>query len=87
MADLKDPRWMVAKAMLLLLCGLLAAGIVIAESPSLKTAGLIAIAIWGFCRAYYFAFYVIEHYIDREFRFAGLTSVAVYLWRNWRHKK
>lgn len=87
MADLKDPRWMVAKAMLLLLCGLLAAGIVIAESPSLKTAGLIAIAIWGFCRAYYFAFYVIEHYIDREFHFAGLTSVAVYLWRNWRHKK
>jgi hypothetical protein len=33
-----------------------------------------AIAIWAFCRAYYFAFYVIEHYVDSSFKFAGLGS-------------
>jgi hypothetical protein len=36
------------------------------------------LAIWAFCRAYYFAFYVIENYIDPKFRFAGLLSVLGY---------
>jgi len=54
---------------------LIASAILIMESPSLKVAALLGIAAWAFCRAYYFAFYVIEHYIDPSFRFAGLTSV------------
>ncbi|MDE0594166.1 MAG: hypothetical protein OSB65_02865 [Roseibacillus sp.] len=29
---------------------------------------LLAIAIWSFSRAYYFAFYVIEKDLDHEFR-------------------
>ena len=33
-----------------------------------------AVAIWAFCRAYYFAFYVIELYVDPGQRFAGLGS-------------
>lgn len=37
---------------------------------------LLALSIWGFCRAYYFAFYVIEKYVDPEFRFSGLLSFA-----------
>jgi hypothetical protein len=40
---------------------------------------MLAIAIWSFCRAYYFAFYVIQHYTDPQFRFAGLLSFAQYL--------
>ena len=40
---------------------------------------LLAIAIWSFARAYYFAFYVIEHYIDGEYKFAGLWSFWMYL--------
>ena len=31
-------------------------------------------------RPAYFAFYVIEHYIDDSYRFAGLSSFARYLW-------
>jgi hypothetical protein len=33
------------------------------------------LAIWAFCRAYYFAFYVLEKYVDPQYRFAGLWSV------------
>jgi len=44
--------------------------------PDFQLALLIAIAIWAFCRAFYFAFYVIEHYVDPSFRFAGLSSFA-----------
>jgi hypothetical protein len=41
-----------------------------------------AVAIWAFCRAYYFAFYVIERYIDPGFRFAGLSSLVRYALQN-----
>ena len=50
----------------------------------MKVAVLLAIAIWSFCRFYYFAFYVIEHYVDPQFRFAGLGSFVRYLWKRWR---
>lgn len=78
MADLKNPRIIYAKGALFLLAGLTAAGLVIAETPSLKLALLLAISIWSFCRAYYFAFYVIEHYVDPSYKFAGLTSFIAY---------
>jgi hypothetical protein len=42
---------------------------------------LLAVAIWCFARAYYFAFYVIEHYVDDSYRFSGLWSFALYLMR------
>ena len=41
---------------------------------------LLAVSVWCFCRFYYFAFYVIEHYVDSNYRFAGLWSFAGYLW-------
>ena len=40
---------------------------------------LLGVAIWSFCRAYYFAFYVIERYVDPSFKFSGLFSVLKYL--------
>lgn len=76
--DLTDPRWMYTKAALLLLGGLLSVAIILIESPSWRLAALLALAIWCFCRAYYFAFYVIGKYIDPGFKFAGLTSVLRY---------
>ena len=65
----------------MLATGLLATTLLLFESPSLKTAILLGVAIWGFARAYYFAFYVIEHYIDPTFRFASLTAFARYAWK------
>jgi hypothetical protein len=81
MADLRNPKVIIAKGFLFLFCGILASGILLLESPSWRVAILLAIAIWGFSRFYYFAFYVIEHYVDDGYRFAGLWSCAWYLWR------
>lgn len=81
MTDIRDPRLLYAKALLLVLTGLIAAALILLEYPDWKVALLLAIAIWSFARAYYFAFYVIEHYIDPTFRFAGLTSLVSYLLR------
>jgi hypothetical protein len=81
MKDIRDPRLLYAKGFLFLFGGLLAAGLLLAESPSWKVAVLLAIAVWCFALAYYFAFYVIEHYVDPSYRFAGLGDFLKYLLR------
>jgi hypothetical protein len=67
------------EGILFLLIGLMAAALLVLDQSDLKTAALLAIAIWCFCRFYYFAFYVIEHYVDPGFRFSGLWSFARYM--------
>jgi len=79
MPDLTDPRVIKLKGLLLLFLGLLSAGLLIAEAPSLRRVALLAVAIWSFCRFYYFAFYVIERYVEPGYRFAGLWAFARYL--------
>lgn len=79
--DLKDARWMYLKAFLFLVAGGTAAFVLWWENQSLRTAVLLYIAIWSFCRLYYFAFYVIEKYIDPTYKFSGLFSFVVYLLR------
>jgi hypothetical protein len=79
MGDIKNPRLLYAKGGMMLIVGILASILLIARNPDLGTIALLAIAVWGFCRAYYFAFYVIEHYIDPHFKFAGLIAFLRYL--------
>lgn len=79
MSDLKSPRLIYLKGFLFLLLGVLSAALVIAEHPSFKLVLLLGLAIWSFCRCYYFAFYVIQHYVDPRYKFAGLFSFARYL--------
>ena len=79
MSDIREPKLLYAKGFLFLVLGCLAGGILLAEHPSWKAALLLALTIWAFCRAYYFAFYVIERYIDPTYRFAGLSSLVWYV--------
>lgn len=86
MADLKSPTAIWIKGGLFLFLGLMSAGLLLVQAPDLKVAVLLALTIWSFCRAYYFAFYVIEHYVDPSFRFAGLTSFVRYAWQKARSR-
>lgn len=79
MADLKNPKLIYMKGFLFLLIGLAASVLLLIETPRLKVALLLGLAVWGFARAYYFAFYVIQHYVDDTYKFAGLWSFAQYL--------
>lgn len=78
MRDITDKRLLYAKGFLFLFGGLLSSALILLESFSLRVALLLCIAIWCFARAYYFAFYVIEHYVDPGYRFSGLWSFARY---------
>jgi len=83
MQDIKSPRLLWLKGVLFLLIGVASALLLIFEVPTWRTVLLLLLAIWGFCRAYYFAFYVIEHYVDARFRFSGLLSFVAYALRRW----
>ena len=78
MADLKNPKLIWLKGWLFLFAGLLASAGLLFEAFSWKVALLLAVAVWCFCRFYYFAFYVIERYADPGYRFAGLGSFVSY---------
>jgi hypothetical protein len=84
MSDIRDPRLLWTKFALFLILGLLAVGIALAWFPSLQFAALFAVATWSFCRAYYFAFYALEHYVDPTYRYAGLGSLLRYALRRRR---
>jgi hypothetical protein len=81
MKELISPTWILIKGGLFLILGLMAGVILVAQHPSLYVVFLLIIAVWAFCRFYYFAFYVIEHYVDPSYRYSGLASFARYLIR------
>jgi len=79
MKDLTNPAWIKFKGVLFLAIGILASVLLLIEHPHFKEAVLLGVAVWCFCRFYYFAFYVIEHYVDPGYRFSGLWSFMIYL--------
>jgi hypothetical protein len=87
MKDLTNPTWIKLKGFLFLFLGLVAATLLFLEHPTLKAALLLVLALWCFCRFYYFAFYVIERYVDPSYRFSGLASFARYFIRRQREKR
>lgn len=84
MKDLTNPAAIKLKGFLFLLLGSMSAALLIVEQPTLKVVLLLSLSIWCFCRAYYFAFYVIEHYVDPGFRFSGLWNFARYMMKRRR---
>ncbi len=81
MRDLKSPAAIWAKGILFLVLGLGAGALLLFETPTARATLLLVLTVWAFCRAYYFAFYVLGHYVDPEFRFSGLGSFVAYLVR------
>lgn len=79
MRDLHSPKLIWLKGWLFLFLGLASAALLLLEAPSLKVGVLLALAIWSFCRAYYFAFYVLERYVDPGLKFSGLLALARHL--------
>ena len=81
MGDLTNPKVIKWKGALFLFAGLLSSVLLLLDAPTLRDTALLLIAIWSFCRFYYFAFYVIEHYVDPGYRFSGLGDFFCYLLR------
>jgi len=79
MGDLKNPKLIYLKAGLFLVIGLMSAVQLLVENPHWRTAALLGVSIWAFARLYYFMFYVIERYLDSNYRFSGIGGFVLYM--------
>jgi len=77
--DIKSPKILKIKGILFLFLGVMAAALLLMQSPDWITLSLLVIVVWAFARFYYFAFYVLHHYADKNFRYSGLLDLARYL--------
>jgi hypothetical protein len=74
--NLTNPRLIKLKAALFLVIVAIASTILICRDPEISSVLLLGIALWAACRSYYFAFYVLQHYVDPEFRYTGLWDMV-----------
>lgn len=81
MRDLKSKRLIYLKGGLFLLLGLGASLLLVLETRRWDVAILLGVAVWSFCRFYYFLFYVIEKYVDAGERYSGLLDFLRKRWR------
>jgi hypothetical protein len=76
--ELHSSRAIHVKSALFVLLGALSASLLVLDSPRVRTVLLVGTCVWACARAYYYAFYVIEHYVDGRFRYSGLGSFVRY---------
>ncbi|MFO0921817.1 MAG: hypothetical protein U0905_04925 [Pirellulales bacterium] len=84
MRELTSSKAIIAKGLMFLVLGCMTSCLLGWWAGAWTILLLHLISIWAFCRFYFFAFYVIEHYVDRSYRFDGLYAFAWYLWRRKR---
>ena len=78
-SDIKSPWVIHLKGALFIALGTLSAALLFAQMPTLRTVALLGVTIWAFCRFYYYLFYVLERYLGREKRFAGVLDAIRFL--------
>ena len=78
MGNLQNPKIIYFMGFLFLATGCIAVILLLIDTPTLRCLLLLALCVWSFCRFYYFAFYVIQHYVDDQFRFTGLGDFLRY---------
>jgi hypothetical protein len=81
MKPIENKKLLYFKGFLFLITALLASALLLLEIFSWKRLALLALIIWAFSRFYYFMFYVVEKYVDGEYKFSGIMSFVVYLFK------
>lgn len=77
--DLKSPATIYIKGFCFVFISIAASVLLLVEFFSWRHLFLLLISLWAACRSYYFAFYVIQTYVDDEFKFAGIWDFARYM--------
>ena len=72
MSDINNRKLIYLKGFLFFVILVSSAGIIILEIPEWRIVALLVLTIWASARLYYFMFYVIEKYVDPEYKFAGI---------------
>lgn len=81
MNDLKNKKLIYLKALLFLFIIIVCAGMLIFQMRNWQTIVLVTALIWSSARLYYFMFYVIEKYVDSDYKFSSVYSFLLYILR------
>ncbi|MDM8537105.1 hypothetical protein QUF70_10155, partial [Desulfobacterales bacterium HSG17] len=79
MTDLKNPILIYLKGFLFIVIVICSSILLISMYPSWQTAFLITLICWASARSYYFMFYVIEKYVDSNYKFSGVFSFLKFM--------
>lgn len=79
MREIENKNLIYLKGFLFLIVGLLSCLFLLVGNFSFIRLLFLILAIWGFCRFYYFMFYVVEKYVDGKYKFSGVGSFLIYL--------
>ncbi|QDT94796.1 hypothetical protein [Gimesia aquarii] len=82
MSDLKSKKLIYLKGFLFFVILIFSVGLIIYQTRSWQITILLLLAVWASARLYYFMFYVIEKYVDRDYQFASIYSFLLYLFSN-----
>ena len=77
--DIRSRGLLHAKGLAFLSIGMMACGAILLEAPNVRVLVLLGFGIWGFCRFYYYLFYVLENYAGRGRRYAGVLDALKYV--------
>ena len=81
MPDIKSKRLIVFKGLLFAVALVLSSGLLLTDSPSLRTTLLLAILIWSSARLYYFLFYVLHTYVDSNLKYSSIWNLLTNILR------
>jgi hypothetical protein len=84
--DITSPALLKIKGALFVGLGLLSGALLLLPAFSWRALALLCVCVWAFSRAYYFCFYVLQHYVDPSFRYAGLWDALKYLLKGKRRE-
>ncbi|MFT7515011.1 MAG: hypothetical protein ACI9QL_004237 [Candidatus Omnitrophota bacterium] len=79
LGDDVSKRMILLKGFLFLVILMTARSVLLVQASSLQRVFLLGVVIWSSARLYYFMFYVIEKYVDANFRFSSVYAFICYL--------
>lgn len=79
MQDLTSPVLIHLKGWLFLAILVFSIALLLFQLTSWESVLLLVLVVWSSARFYYYLFYVIENYIDAEYRFSGVLSALRFM--------
>ena len=79
MRDLTSPVLIHLKGWLFLAILIFSIALLLFQFTSWESVLLLILVVWSSARFYYYLFYVIENYIDAEYKFSGVLSALRFM--------
>ena len=79
MRGLRDSRLIHLKGWAFLVILICAGGLLLFQFSDWQSWLLLALVVWSSARFYYYLFYVIENYVDPDFRFSGVLAAIRFM--------